>query len=147
MNSVLHAGHWKSLKTSMTIGAFLEPAATCGSISVTAAVAWAALTPSAGASRSAKRPAQLKASELAFRRLSTQSSLPLYITLPSKNITCDSVQIEVLPQSMCAAGASALMRARMHIGRLGPLRTGAETRWKAAMLHGRRPTLEAIVVK
>src|SRR5216684_4459295 len=74
MNRVLQAGHWKSLKTSITIGAFLEPTETCGSTSGTAVVNWAALMPSAGASSSAKRPAKLRASELAFRKRSTQSS-------------------------------------------------------------------------
>ena len=31
MKSVLHAGHWKSLKTSMDTGAVFEPKALCGS--------------------------------------------------------------------------------------------------------------------
>src|SRR5882724_3084833 len=29
--NVLQAGHWKSLNTSMTTGAFFEPSASCGS--------------------------------------------------------------------------------------------------------------------
>src|SRR6266481_2578812 len=109
MNRVLQAGHWKSLKTSITIGAFLEPTETCGSTSGTAVVNWAALMPSAGASSSAKRPAKLRASELAFRKRSTQSSSISYTTRTNQNITCDLTQIEALPQSMCTAGASALI--------------------------------------
>src|SRR6266852_2547754 len=33
VKSVLQAGHWKSLKTSIVTGAFLEPKALCGSMS------------------------------------------------------------------------------------------------------------------
>src|SRR6266851_2875409 len=33
VKSVLQAGHWKSLKTSIVTGAFLEPKALCGSTS------------------------------------------------------------------------------------------------------------------
>src|SRR5713101_6166601 len=35
VNSVLQAGHWKSLKISMVTGALLEPKAVCGSTSDT----------------------------------------------------------------------------------------------------------------
>jgi hypothetical protein len=110
MKRVLQAGHWKSLKTSITIGAFFEPAETWGSTSGTAAVDWAALMASAGASRSAKKPVKLKASELAFRKRPTRSSLTfLYITRTSKNTTCDSRRIEAWSQTMCRMAASGLL--------------------------------------
>src|SRR5713226_5012104 len=66
--------------------------------------------PSAGASRSAKNPAKLKASELAFRKRSTQSSSTfLYITRPDKNITYDSKRNEASSQTMCRLAASGLL--------------------------------------
>src|SRR6267143_1007642 len=67
MKSVLQAGHWKSLKTSMMMGADLEPAATCGSISGTGAEDCRAFAPSPEANSNAAKPARVKASELAPR--------------------------------------------------------------------------------
>src|ERR1700674_2452796 len=127
MKRVLQAGHWKSLKTSITIGAFLEPAATCGSTSGTADVDCAALKPSAGASRSAKKPVKLKASELAFRKRSTRSSSTfLYITQTNKNTTCDSRRNEASSQTMCRLAASGLLLGCVRRRRRGLSGAGCE---------------------
>src|SRR5260370_36329068 len=139
MNSVLQAGHWKSLKTSMTIGAFLEPAVTWGSISGTAANDWPALTPSAGQNSSAKRQARLAASKLAFRERFTQSSVTvLDITQSKKNITCDSRRNEASSQPMCAVNASPLLY-RMRAA-LGALVSGAACAEVTSMSPGKEKT-------
>src|SRR5882762_3254807 len=97
---VLQAGHWKSLKTSMIIGAFLEPKATCGSMSGTAED-WPALRPSADTSTTARK-AKPSANALTLRRRSTQSSSDylynpeLYNPEPNENITCDLLGNEAL---------------------------------------------------
>src|SRR6266404_5250221 len=69
---VLQAGHWKSLKTSMMIGAFLEPRATCGSMSATGD--WPARESSAGANKKARAAARLESIELTRRERCTQPS-------------------------------------------------------------------------
>src|SRR3981189_281628 len=71
---VLQAGHWKSLKTSMTIGAFLEPRATCGSMSATGAEDWPARESSAGANKKARAATRLKSNKFIRRERSTQPS-------------------------------------------------------------------------
>src|ERR1700730_17585885 len=115
MKRVLQAGHWKSLKTSMTMGAFLEPKASRGSTSGTGADDWLAPTPSADPSSSTKKLVRHKIGELALRKRSTQSSSIIYRTepegilynpMPNENITCDSVRNEALPPSMCPTDAS-----------------------------------------
>src|SRR6266849_8475759 len=125
MKSVLQAGHWKSLKTSMMMGADLEPAATCGSISGTGAEDCRAFAPSPEANSNAAKPARVKASELAPRERFTQSSSVLrYNPTTSRNITCDSGRNEESLQSMCATAASSLLhKMRLAGGALAGERT------------------------
>src|ERR1700756_1632053 len=86
MKRVLQAGHWKSLNTSMTIGAFLEPDATWRSMSGTEAADWPALTPSADVKIKPRTAARHRG--LTLRKRSTQSFSVkhLYITRPGTKI-------------------------------------------------------------
>src|SRR5216684_6971953 len=93
--SVLQAGHWKSLNTSMMIGAFLEPRATCGSMSATGAEDWAEVEPSAGANKKAKAATRLKSNELTRRERSTQ---PSSVTGLNRTSYITRVRREILPR-------------------------------------------------
>src|ERR1700738_1890561 len=139
MYSVLQAGHWKSLKTSITIGAFLEPAATCGSTSVTGAEDWPALTPSAETSTTMRKRASPSAGTLTLRKRSTQSSPvtynPKYITPnQTKILPVIGYEMKLWPPPMCQAAASAVLD-KMRIGPQGRLESAAQTGWKAAGLR------------
>src|ERR1700724_4782570 len=119
MKRVLQAGHWKSLKTSMTMGAFLEPNASRGSTSGTGAEDWRAPTPSADPSSSTKKPAKLKFTEFTLRRRSTQSSSIIYRTGRHLDITrCRKKILPVIRQEkkLCRRPCARRMHLVCYIG-------------------------------